>query len=106
MGHKDTIEIMVKDRRPDILGVSETWFSPNMQDCYVSIPNNNIYRKDSGRGGGIGIYVRNTILISRTTPNVDSCPEVEDLWLKVQIRKLPMIILSVIPSPCCSSKLF
>ena len=56
--HLDEILILVEDRNPDILCISETWLLPYVDDKFISIPNFYVFRHDKGKGGGVCIYVR------------------------------------------------
>ena len=95
MNKIDLIQIMLDDRKTDILCVSETWLSDTIPDRYVYIEGFNIFRFDKGRGGGVCAYVRNDLKVSVLKPNTINETMVEDLWLKIQYDKLPSIIIGV-----------
>ena len=42
----------------DILCICETWLEPNIGSNVLYIPNYNIFRYDTGRGGGVCIIIR------------------------------------------------
>ncbi len=94
MAHKEEICLLLEERNTDILCVSETWFTPDVFDEYVNIPNYVLYRCDKGRGGGVCIYVKNNLTVTQINTTLIDKPEgVEDLWLTVQCRKLPAFIV-------------
>nr|CAI5842932.1 unnamed protein product [Callosobruchus analis] len=48
----------------DIIALSETWLTSNVDDAEVHIANYNFVRKDrvdGDRGGGVGVYIKNSI---------------------------------------------
>ena len=89
----DEIEIMIKEREVDILCISETWLEPNVEDKFINIPNFKIFRCDSGMGGGACIYVRDDLQVTLLNSNIAKHTQVEDIWLSIQYKKHPSIIV-------------
>ena len=87
---------MVREREIDILCISETWFSSNLPDTFVNIAGFNIHRCDYGCGGGSCIFVRGDLKVTQLESNVDRVEGIEDVWITVQSRKLPSIIIGCI----------
>ncbi len=83
----------MNERRPDILCVSESWLTEDVSDQHIALPDFNVYRRDKGRGGGVCIYVRNICTVSVIDVTIDRVEGIEDLWLTVQCRKLPSLII-------------
>ena len=56
----EQMEHLLSDSNIDIVGVSESWLTHSSSTAAISIPGYNVFRKDreTGRGGGILIYVR------------------------------------------------
>ena len=97
MGHLEEVELLIKERDLDILCISETWLLPVMQDRFINIPNFNVFRCDQGRGGGVCVYVRDTLKTSNINLEIPkNNVKVEDLWITVQCRHLPSIIVGTI----------
>lgn len=84
---------LVNERNTDILCVTETWLTHNILDQYINIPNFYVFRHDKGRGGGVCIYARDFLTVSPIDVNIDPIEGVENLWLTVQCKKLPSIII-------------
>lgn len=60
-GFNDFVTIVLENGF-DIVGITETWLSNDVATEAVNIPGYSFYRRDRGsRGGGVGIYVKNTI---------------------------------------------
>ena len=93
MSSLDEVKLLLNERDIDVLCVSETWLHSNTPDMYVNIPNYTIYRCDNGRGAGVCIYVRNSLTSSIIKQEVPRQEGVEDVWVQVQCRKLPAIII-------------
>ena len=72
-----------KDRlnvhKPDIIGVSETWFSINKPAENSTVPGYHLFHKDrTTRGGGVAIYINDTYTIKRCTIKVPD--NIECVW--------------------------
>lgn len=80
----------------DILCVSETWVSPHTPSAYVNVPDYDIYRCDKGRGSGVYIYVKQSLGTEVIITTITHVTGIEDVWLKIQSRKLPSIIIGCI----------
>ncbi len=93
LGNMDEIRLLINVRNIDVLCVSESWLLPDLPDTYVNIPGYKIFRCDSGRGGGVCIYVKNVLSVNIINLNVPKQEDIEDLWITVQCRKLPAIII-------------
>lgn len=87
---------MMQRREIDILCVTETWLSSNTPDSFVSISKYNVYRNDKDRGGGVCIYVRDDLNATQIYLNLENMDGLEDIWLNIQCRKLPSIIVGCI----------
>ncbi len=84
----------MKERQIDVLCVSEMWLFPNIPNQFIDLSQYSVFRCDKGRGGGVCIFVRNdltaTLLPTHTT---DRPTGVEDVWITLQLRKLPSVII-------------
>ncbi len=93
LANKDEVELLLNERNVDILCVSETWLTPNVPSEYVSISNYHLYRSDAGRGGGVCMYVKNVFKVTPLVMDIVRPSGVEDIWVSVQVNKLPSIIV-------------
>ena len=89
----DEIKILIKSDKLDILCVSESWLNPDTPTRLLDIECFSFYRSDWGRGGGVGVYARNELTVVPIDLGLPKCAGVEDIWLRVQSRKLPSIIV-------------
>ena len=96
LGSIDEVRLLVKGRNIDIFCVSESWLLPNLLDDFVNIPGYKIFRCDNGRGGGVYIYVKDILTVNMIDLNVSRQEGVEDVWITVQCRKLPAIIIGCV----------
>ena len=85
--------MLIEDRTIDILCISETWLIQQTPNNHIDIPSYNVYRCDKGRGGGACIYVKDNLAVNIIDINLDKPTGIEDLWLTVQCRKLPSVII-------------
>ena len=87
---------MLHENNIDILCVCETWLDTGTDDKFVHIRNFNIVRCDAGRGAGVCIYVRGDLKISVIDTGMDKFDNVEDVWLNIQHKKFPSIIIGCV----------
>lgn len=67
-----------------ILGISDTWLSPDYPNKYVNIPGYNLIRTDrTERGGGVACYLKTKHKFSLLISSVSEY--LEQLWLKIRI---------------------
>ncbi len=105
LGNIDEIALLIKNRNSDILCVSETWLLPNLSDNLVNIPEYKIFRCDSGRGGGVCVYVKDVLITHVLCLDVPKLAGIEYVWVTVQCRKLQPSLSDVfsvtlnLPSP-------
>ena len=95
-GNFEEIKMLISERNPDILCISETWLLPFVKDCFVHIPHFNLFRRDHGKGGGVCIYVRDNLKSSQIDINTPKIENVEDLWLSIQSSKFPSFIIGTV----------
>ena len=93
LSNLDELKLLIYERSVDVLCISETWLLPHTPDYIINIPEYKIHRFDKGRGGGVCIYAKQclnpTIIDTKLPPH----PLVENIFLKVQCRKLPSVIV-------------
>ena len=87
---------LVQTNEFDIVGVTESWLNNRTSSDDVSIPGYKLYRKDrgTGRGGGIGIYVKSHLKCDMI-PFVNSPVVIgfENLWIRVKLcNKVTMAV--------------
>ncbi len=96
----DEIYLLVNERQPDILCVTETWLNHSVLDLHINIPDYNVYSHDKRRGGGVCTFVKDFLTVTPINVNIEPTEGVENLWLTlrltVQCRKLPSIIIGCI----------
>lgn len=81
----------------DVVGVTETWLSPNDSDDLIYIPGYTIIRKDritATWGGGVCIYIKNNLNFSTITVSNNS-PAIEQLWIKLMFNNTKLIFGAV-----------
>ena len=67
-----------------------------IQSSIIGIHNFNVFRCDVGRGGGVCIYVKDSLNARIIETNVIKNADVEDIWVTVQCRKLPSVIIGAV----------
>ena len=96
MSHILEIEIMIKGEKIDILCISETWLYPSIKDAFINIAGYNIYRQDHGRGGGVCLYVHNSLKVTELKLGIETQEGVEDKWVSIQYKKFPSFIVGCV----------
>ncbi len=83
-------EVIFNQNQIDIGVVTESWFSTNIPENQLNIPNYNLHSKPrTGKGGGgVALYVKEDI---PSTPFEDITvpPELECMWIKIRPKRLP-----------------
>ena len=87
----------------DIFTISETWLDLSTSDIDIQIPGYTLFRQDRGihkTGGGIVVYVKDIYKASVVTEfsAVSDC-NFQQLWLKVQCKKLKSFFLCTVYRP-------
>nr|CAH7727233.1 unnamed protein product [Callosobruchus chinensis] len=96
--HFANFKTFLENQDFDIVGVSETWLSANVPSDLISIDNYTFIRRDrNGRGGGVGMYVRNTLNFSLILSESNFL--LEELWVEVKFNNLTYIIGSLYRPP-------
>ncbi len=83
----------MEERSIDVLCITETWLLPHTPDSFINIPNYNVFICDNGRGAGACAYVRDDFKSSPVKLDITRSAGIEDVWLNVQCRKLPSILV-------------
>jgi len=93
--------------KPDIIGVTESWGSPDISDSELSIPDFDMFRVDrqnGHRGGGVLLYVTSSLNAIEVVLCSKFCDQV---WCKVKTRNCTKLLVGVCyrsPTPAMSSK--
>lgn len=83
----------------DIICVSETWFSPKIQDSIYELPGYNLFRADrETNGGGVCIYIRRGIKC-KVNFRSDSNSGIEYIFLDVSTGKEDKILVGCVYRP-------
>lgn len=85
----------------DIMCVSETWLNKDVPSDVVNIPNYSFFRMDRvSRGGGVGIYVRNDLIVAQALNDSEPIEGVEHIWveLKTGADRLLIGVIYRVPS--------
>ena len=84
-----------------VFGLTETHLTSNMSDGELCIPHYNLFRRDrvSGPGGGVALYVLNSIKC--VFRNDIQSPETESLWLEILQPHTSSLLVCIIYRPQC-----
>ncbi|KAF4531149.1 hypothetical protein B566_EDAN019185, partial [Ephemera danica] len=82
---------------PQLIAVTETWFSSDIRDCEVAIQGMTLLRRDreGGRGGGVALYLPET----ETVSVLDSAPWTdlpESLWCTIRPDRSSLCLLGIV----------
>nr|VZI48946.1 unnamed protein product [Spirometra erinaceieuropaei] len=96
----DELKLCLAELSPDVLAVTETWLSGNINDNEVALPGYQIYRRDREhrQGGGIVVYVNDGLAVSDNTTKF-AC-NTEAIWLTIKATGSPCLdVLTVYRPP-------
>ena len=92
------LAILVNNHKPDIVEITETWLYDAILDSSCAIPVNSVIRKarQTGPGGGVMFYVRNSVTYHTLDNVLGSSDSFEVLFISVRPHVLPL------SCHCCS----
>lgn len=82
----------------DVIAVSETWLTPNILTDDISLDGYTFLRRDrnrAGRGGGVGIYIKNNYQYI----SLENNENIEDIWVRIICGNLNLVIGCVYRPP-------
>nr|VZI10689.1 unnamed protein product [Spirometra erinaceieuropaei] len=81
----DELKIHICDLSPDIVSLTETWLSENVDDRELRLPGFQLFRRDrrERQGGGVVTYVKHGLLVSEKTEQF-AC-SAETIWLNIRV---------------------
>lgn len=94
--HHEDVIVAVTQRSVDVLAINETWLRPNEEDKAPCIPGYTLRSAPrsalvhAGRGGGVAFYLRKGIYARSCDHPV--CLKVEQMWLKINVNGLKIIV--------------
>ena len=93
----DELSVIAANLKVDIICLTETWLTNEIDDCLMNIPGYSIVRNDRRcrRGGGTTIYIRNGLCFS-VVP-VDLISEIEGTFIDLPSINLGMFCLYIPP---------
>jgi len=99
----DEVSVLLKSHNPAIFAITESWLTPNIPDQAVSMDRYSVQRRDrrSGSGGGVMLYLSDTIHCRRLE-NFES-HDFEVLWVALRPKILPrpvsILLVAVVYCP-------
>ena len=100
----DELALFLRTNNVDIACITETWLKSTVPSSAINIAGYSVVRNDRHDeiiGGGVCVYIRNTIRYKLWTELLDD--DVESLWITIRPKRLPrdvsMITLGVIYMP-------
>nr|VZI31187.1 unnamed protein product [Spirometra erinaceieuropaei] len=81
----DELKIHICELSPDIVSLTETWMSENVDDRELVLPGFQLFRRDrrERQGGGVVTYVKHGLLVSEKTEQF-AC-SAETIWLTIRV---------------------
>ncbi len=91
----DELEVILRQEQIDICVITETWFKPDMPSSQTDINGFSMFSKSrDSRGGGVAIYVKNSIPTNELDIIVPQ--ELECIWVQVRPYRLPRGVSAVV----------
>ena len=92
----------------DIITLSETWLKDNPQLLkHVSIPGYvpKFHHRDKKRGGGVGMYIRESIKFKKRDDITDKDNTIEHMWMEIKGKHDSFLLAAMYqPSPALADK--
>lgn len=91
---------LVLEKNFDVVILTETWLSDDVNSEVIAIPGYAFYRRDrQGRGGGIGAYVKLTYSCQELIFDFLVSEHLEYLFIKINLRSFTLVIGSFYRPP-------
>ena len=99
MSKHEEIKDLLMDSNLDFLCLSESWLHSKIQPGLIDVPGFKCFRKDrsTGKGGGVVIYIRDSLKCTEFDPNIDT--PIEHLCLNISLSARMHFRLMVIYNP-------
>ena len=92
--------LLLRNKDIDFFSISETNLSSHISDDEIGIQGYTIYRLDrqaQSKGGGVGVYVRDFVSVSRRFDLESN--SIEGIWLEILIAKSKIILFASLYRP-------
>ena len=85
---------MAHESKPDVIGLTETWLHDGRDSSELAIPNYVLFRKDrvennrrhgSTHNGGVILYFKSNLNVTRVDLNNVESPYNRNIWVKISI---------------------
>lgn len=98
----DELKIMVKENRPEVIAIVESWLTESIFDSEITIENYNFIRMDrkheyKEKGGGIIVYIQENLTFVNCTE--EFCHNIDHLWISVMDKGLNNIMVGIFYRP-------
>ena len=96
----DSLRLEVSNYGIDIICIAETWFNSNSGNAEIN--GYKLYRcdRETSRGGGVCVYVKDTILSSESQL-IEAYESFEAIWLDIKVENERLLVGCVYRSPSC-----
>ena len=102
---RDELKLLIEKSRPDVILLTETWLSSDIDDREIGLPDYAIYRQDRSNsiGGGVAILVQNRLRAFLRLDIKEATGFSEMVWCQVTTRLDKSILVGcVYRSPSAS----
>lgn len=85
----------------DVMMLTESWLTPNIPDDVINIVGYRLLRCDrnSGRGGGVAIYISNKLNFERIDIETSQDLNIEQLWISLNLKNSKLGIGAIYRPP-------
>ena len=101
----DELALIIVDKSPDIIAITESWLDPSIPDAELSFPGYSLFRCDrtSGKGGGCLLYLKASLNPAPISDIIPKHPNgFEVCGCKIHTPEGPLHVLNVYRTPSSS----
>ncbi len=104
---REQLEHLLNDSNIDFLGLTETWLCHSSPEAVVVMADYNVFRKDrgQGKGGGVLLYVKNTLNCSQIELPTDNTLECVGVNISLS-DKMSFIVLCMYRKPSANADFY
>ena len=91
------IKCLLRNKKYDVLALSETWLDSGIPSCSVSVDNYSLVRRDrvGARGGGVCLYIKRGVSFKK----IQTSPTLEQLCISLTISNIQLSLCVIYRPP-------
>ena len=101
----EEVQRIIDKAQPEIIGLTETWLNPNIDnpqvefDKYIMIRSDRTSASLKKGGGGLVVYYRDNLEIVSLPEHTRCTPDIECMWVGLKLINTKLIVIGLVYRP-------